>query len=132
MLIRKKPVASIKIDKEDHIKIEHYSDGKKKPCIYCGTLTKKRILGLPECDECVEYGYEKCSECEYGFRASTFHCNGNDLEDHYTFYTACAMRDYYFKLRDKPDFDSKPSAWPVSPIERKKCFKEKHIIRKGA
>lgn len=121
-------MACIKADKEGHIvEIEHYSDGSKKPCIYCGELTKKRILGLPECKECIEYGYEKCSKCKYGFKAQTFHCNGNDLEDHFTHYIACAMRDYYGKLRDKPNFEHKPSAWHVSPIERKECFKEKGV-----
>lgn len=126
MLIKNKPVAHIKIDKEGHIvEIEHYSDGKEKSCIYCGTLTKKRRLGSPECEECFEYGYEKCNKCEYGFRASEFRCNGNDLEDHFIHYTACAMRDYMGKLRKNPNFDHKPSAWHVSPIERKKCFKEK-------
>ena len=124
MLIEKEPVSRIKIDKEGNIvEIEHFSDGKKKACIYCKKLTKKRILGSPECKECIEYGYEKCSKCEYGFKAQTFHCNGNDLEDHFTSYTACAMIDHMGNKRDKPNFEYKPSAWYVNPIERKKCFK---------
>jgi len=130
MLIKKEPVGCIKIDKEGHIQIEHYTDGKKKSCIYCGKLTKKRILGLPECMECIEYEYEKCGKCEYGMKAQTFHCNGNDSQDHFTHYIACAMRDYNGKLRDKPNFEQKPSAWAISPIERKKCFKKKESEEK--
>ena len=129
MLIGKKPIACIKVDKEGHIvEIEHYSDGKKKPCIYCGELTKKRILGLPECKECIEYGYEKCSKCEYGFKAQTFHCNGNDLEDHFTFYTACKIRNDMGKLEKIPKKRNSFPSWHVSPIERKKCFKEKKEV----
>ena len=124
MLIEKEPVSRIKIDKEGNIvKIKHFSDRKNKKCIYCGELTKKRVLGFPECEECTEYGYEKCGKCKFGFKAQTFHCNGNDLEDHFTSYTACAMIDYIGNKRDKPNFEHKPSAWYVNPIERKKCFK---------
>ena len=128
MLINKNPVGCVKIDKNGNIEIEHYSDGIEKPCIYCRTLTKNRRLGSPECEECIEYGYSKCSKCKYGFKVQTFHCNGNDLEDHFTHYTACAMRNHFGKLRDKPNFKDSPSAWPVSPIERKKCFKEKEEL----
>ena len=126
MLINKNPVSQIKVDKEGKIvKIEHFSDGKEKPCIYCKILTKNRKLGFAECPECYEYEYSKCIRCKYGFKASTFHCNGNDLEDHFTSYTACAMIDYMGNRRDKPDFESRPSSWHVSPLERKKCFTKK-------
>lgn len=125
MLIKKEPIGHIRIDKEGHIEIEHYSDGKKKSCIYCGKLTKKRILGLSECKECIEYSYDKCLKCKYGMKAQTFHCNGNDLEDHFTNYIACAMIDYMGNRRSKPNFEHKPSSWHISPIERKKCFRAK-------
>ena len=126
MLIKKEPVSRIKVDKEGHIvEIEHYSDGKKKACIYCKTLTKEREFGSAVCKECFEYGWDKCLQCEYGFKAQTFHCNGNDSEDHFTNYIACAMLDYMGKFRDKPNFEESPSSWSISPVKRKKCFKEK-------
>ena len=125
MLIKKEPVGHVRITKEGSIEIEHYSDGKKKSCIYCGTLTKKRILGSPECSECIEYGYEKCKQCKFGFRKSEFHCNGNDLEDHFTYYTACAIRDGMGNMRKEPNYDYGYGTWHLSPMKRKICFKEK-------
>jgi hypothetical protein len=125
MLIHKDPVAGIKIKEDGKIEITHYTDGKDKPCIYCNQTTKNRKLGSPVCKSCFEFGYSKCKKCTYGFRASTFHCNGNDLEDHFTHYTACAMHDYMGNLRKTPNFKEKPSVWHVSPIERKKCFKKR-------
>lgn len=130
MIIKKEPVAQISITKKGKTKIKHYSAKNKEPCIYCGTLTKNRLLGIPECPECVEYEYSKCSKCKYGFEVQQFCCNGNDIEDHFEYYTACAMRDYYGKLRDKPDFDNKPTAWGISPKERKKCFKPRNFSEK--
>lgn len=126
MLIKKEPVSRIKVDKEGHIvEIEHYSDGKKKSCIYCKTLTKEREFGSAVCKDCAEYGYEKCLECKYGSKVQTFHCNGNDLEDHFESYIACAMIDHMGKFRDKPNFEEDASSWIVSPVKRKKCFTEK-------
>jgi hypothetical protein len=132
MLVKKEPVTHIRINRKGKVEVKHFSDRERKPCIYCKRLTKKRVLGLPECKECIKYGYEKCSECKYGFRASEFHCDGNDLNDHFIHYTACAMRDYMGDLRSKTNFKESPSAWYVSPLERKVCFKKKkRRIRKS-
>lgn len=125
MLIKKVPVAKIKIKEDGSFEIIHFTDGIEKPCIYCGELTTERRLGLSECSSCKEYGYSKCKQCKYGVEKSTFCCNGNDFEDHFEYYTGCAKRDHYNKLRKVPDFKSCPSAWGVSPLNRKKCFSKK-------
>ena len=121
-LINKNPVGKISIDKNGKMTITHFSDGTLKPCIYCGELTDNRRLGMVECPSCVEFGPSKCKECEFGFRKGVFHCNGNDIDDHFTYYTACAMHDYMGKLRTEPNFEEYASAWHVSVLERKKCF----------
>lgn len=125
MLIKKDSVASIIVKDGKIAEIIHYSDGKFEKCWVCGKLTVKRFLGTPECEECSEFRYEKCMQCKYGIRKSNFVVGPTDLDDHIEFYTACAIRDYFLKLRDKPNFKECPSSWHVSISERKKCFAPK-------
>lgn len=124
MMIKKEPVAKITITK-GKMKIEHYSDGELKPCLYCKKLTKNRRLGFVECEECCEFEWSKCEECKFGKEKHRFVTDGDDLHDHFEYWTACLKRNSHGDLFVGSNPESTFSAWHVTPPERKKCFVKK-------
>jgi hypothetical protein len=124
MMIKKEPVAKITI-KNGKMIIEHCSDGKLKPCLYCGKLTANRLFGSPECKECCEFEYSKCKECKFGVKRSRFVCDGEDINDHFEYWIACLKRNSHGDLLVGSNTESTFSVWHVTPPERKKCFIKK-------
>jgi hypothetical protein len=116
-----KPIGRVVVQEGKIVGIEWNENPEPERCD-CGLYTRKTRQGFPECSVCQFFGYHVCSQCKHGIPRANFICNGNDLEDHFDHYTACAIRDCWGKVLENPNPESRASAWHVTIEERKKCF----------
>jgi hypothetical protein len=132
-LIGKDPVGEISFSMENG-KIKnlefHFPDlDHDAPCYNCGTLTRKTRMGFVECAECLKYE-DCCKNCQFAIPCSTYHANGNDLEDYVSEWIACGMRNDMGNVLKGYNPNSHFTCWGISLNEKKQCYQEK-VASKG-
>jgi hypothetical protein len=97
---------------------------KKREKCSCGKMTKNALMGYAECKKCFNARFH-CFVCKNGIERSTFQSNGNDLEDHFSHWTACGIRKYDQELKiviSNYNKDSMISSYNIDNRDKRNCY----------